>query len=338
MSRGGRLAWLALLLAAVAVPLAAPLVGPVHLAPGRLATALLHPSTADPLAVRILDLRLPRTALAFLAGLALATAGAAFQTLLGNPLATPYTVGVASAGSFGAFLALAFPALAVLGPLGSVTVQALLWAALELLLLTAMARRARWGPTALVLAGVTLNFLFAGGTLLVRMVASPFRLAAMERWLMGSLDVVGWSPVGVTAALAAPALAVLAAAAPVLDQLALGPGLAHGRGVSLRRWQPVILAAGAWLTAVVVARTGPIAFVGLVVPHAVRAVFGASHRRVFAAGALAGGAGLVLCDTLARTLALPGGGEVPVGVVTALTGGPVFLLLLARRFGSPSGP
>ena len=338
MSRGGRLAWLVLLLAAVAVPLAAPLVGPVHLAPGQLATALLHPSAADPLAVRILDLRLPRTALAFLAGLALATAGAAFQTLLGNPLATPYTVGVASAGSFGAFLALAFPALTVLGPLGSVTVQALLWAALELLLLAAMARRARWGPTALVLAGVTLNFLFAGGTLLVRMVASPFRLAAMERWLMGSLDVVGWSPVAVTAVLAAPALAVLAVAAPVLDQLALGPGLAHGRGVSLRRWQPVILAAGAWLTAVVVARTGPIAFVGLVVPHAVRAVFGASHRRVFAAGALAGGAGLVLCDTLARTLALPGGGEVPVGVVTALIGGPVFLLLLARRFGSPAGP
>ncbi|NOZ94659.1 MAG: iron ABC transporter permease [Acidobacteria bacterium] len=334
MSRGGRLVWTALVLLALAVPLAAPLLGPVHLAPHQLLDAVLHPATADPLAVQILGLRLPRTVLAFLAGACLAVAGAAFQTLLGNPLATPYTVGVASAGSFGAFLALAFPSLALLGPLGSVPVQALLWASLELVFLVALARRAQWGPTALVLAGVTLNFLFAGATLLVRLVASPFRLAAMERWLMGSLDVVGWTPVVTTAFLALPALLVLGASAPVLDQLALGPGMAHGRGVSVRRWQPVILAAGAWVTAAIVARTGPIAFVGLVVPHAVRAVFGAAHRRVFTAGALAGGAGLVLCDTLARTLSLPGGGEIPVGVLTALIGGPVFLLLLSRRFGT----
>jgi len=334
VSRGGRLAWTVLLLASVAVPLAAPLLGPVHLAPRQLLEAFLHPAAADPLALQILGLRLPRTAMAFLAGACLAVAGAAFQTLLENPLATPYTVGVASAGSFGAFLALAFPALAAAGPLGSVPVQALLWAGLELAFLVALARRARWGPTALVLAGVTLNFLFAGATLLVRLVASPFRLMAMERWLMGSLDVVGWPPVATTAALALPALAVLSLSAPVLDQLALGRGLAHGRGVSLRRWQPVILAAGAWLTAAVVARTGPVAFVGLVVPHAVRVLFGAAHRRVFAASILAGGAGLVLCDTLARTLALPGGGEVPVGVLTALIGGPVFLLLLSRRFGA----
>ncbi len=338
MSRGGRTAWAALVLLAVAVPLAAPLLGPVHLAPQQLLGALLHPAGADPLALQILGLRLPRTALAFLAGACLAVAGAAFQTLLGNPLATPYTVGVASAGSFGAFLALAFPSLALLGPLGSVPVQALLWAGLELAFLAALARRARWGPTALVLAGVTLNFLFAGATLLVRLVATPFRLMAMERWLMGSLDVVGWTPVGTTAMLALPALLVLGASAPVLDQLALGPGMAHGRGISIRRWQPIILAAGAWLTAAIVARTGPVAFVGLVVPHAVRAIFGAAHRRVFAAGALAGGAGLVLCDTLARTLALPGGGEVPVGVITALIGGPVFLALLSRRFGSPTRP
>jgi len=217
-------------------------------------------------------------------------------------------------------------------------VQALLWAGLELTLLAAMARRARWGPTALVLAGVTLSFLFAGATLLVRLVASPFRLMAMERWLMGSLDVVGWSPVGTTALLALPAALVLAASAPVLDQLALGTGVAHGRGVPIRRWQLIVLAAGAWLTAAVVSRVGPVAFVGLVVPHAVRSVFGAGHRRVLPAAALAGGAGLVLCDTLARTLALPGGGEIPVGVITALIGGPVFLALLSRRFGSPTQP
>ena len=323
--------WPALVAAAVLAAVLAPLAGPVHVAPAALGRALLHPAGADPVAVRILALRLPRVALGLLVGAFLAMAGAAFQTLLGNPLATPYTVGVAAAGSFGAFLAMALGTAASLGPVGSVPAVALAFAVGELALLAALARRARWGRTALVLAGVTLNFLFAGATLFVRLLAEPFTLQAMDRWLMGGLAAVTWRPVVEAALLGLPAAAVLLAGAGVLDQLALGGAVAHGRGVAVGRWRAAILGAGAWLTAAAVAQAGPIAFVGLVVPHAVRALTGAPHRRVLPASALAGGAALVLADALARTVRLPGGGaELPVGLVTALVGGPVFLLLLMR--------
>lgn len=330
MRRGGAAGWAVLLTAAAVVLLTAPLVGSVRLAPGALLDAALHPGSADPLALRLLALRLPRVVLGLVVGGFLALAGAAFQTLLGNPLATPYTVGVAAAGSFGAFVALAAETWRFLGPLGSAPALALLFATLELTALAGLARRARWGRTGLILAGVTFNFLFGGAILLVRLLAEPFTLQAMDRWLMGGLEVVGWAPVVEVVLLGTPAAAILVAAAGVLDQLALGDAVAHGRGVAVGRWRALVLAAGAWLTAAVVAQAGPIAFVGLVVPHGVRAVLGASHGRVLPASLLAGGAALVAADTVARFVTLPGGGELPVGLVTALVGGPVFLALLSR--------
>jgi len=331
MRRGGPAIWIVLGGTVLLVALTAPLAGPVPVAPGKLLGALLHPGSTDPVAVRILALRLPRVALGLLVGASLALSGAAFQTLLGNPLATPYTVGVAAAGSFGAFLALAAETWRFLGPAGSVPAMALAFAVGELALLAALARRARWGRTALVLAGVTFNFLFAGATLFVRLLAEPFTLQAMDRWLMGGLDVVGWGPVARAGLLGLPAAALLLASGRVLDQLALGETVAHGRGVAVGRWRALVLGAGAWLTAAAVAQAGPIAFIGLVVPHAVRRFVGAAHGRVLPASLVAGAGTLVLADALARTLRLPGSGaELPVGLVTALVGGPIFLLLLAR--------
>ena len=136
------------------------------------------------------DLRLPRALLAWLAGGALAVCGAVMQTLLRNGLATPFTLGVSAAGSFGAFLLLAFPALAILGSHGP-RVASLLFALAELGLVLAIARRAK-RPDALLLAGVTLNFLFGAAVLLVRFLADPFRLASLDRWMMGSLDTIGF--------------------------------------------------------------------------------------------------------------------------------------------------
>jgi ABC-type Fe3+-siderophore transport system permease subunit len=332
MSRRRRAVVLGLVAAAVVVVVVAPLVGTVPLRPGLVIEAIVHPAAADPLAVQIVSLRLPRVVLGLLVGAFLAVAGASFQTLLGNPLATPYTVGVAAAGSFGAFLALAWPLIGRLGPLGAVPAQAVVWSAFELLLLAFLARRARWGGTALILAGVTFNFLFAAGTLLVRLLADPFRLQAMDRWLMGGLDIVGWRAPVTVAVMGLPALVVLLAVAPALDQLAFGDAVAHGRGVPVARLRGLVLAAGAWLTAACVAQAGPIAFVGLLVPHGVRLLIGSSHRRVLPASVVAGAAFLVAADALARTVPLLGrGAELPVGVITALVGGPVFLLLLARR-------
>ena len=341
MSRRGP-AVLGLLAAlAAAVMLLAPAVGPVPLAPAEVLRAILHPDATDPVTVQIVHLRLARVVLGFLVGGGLAVAGSAFQTLLANPLATPYTLGLASAGAFGAFLSLATSLGTVLGPAGSVPAQAFLWCALEAGLLTLLARRVRWGASGLILAGVTLNFVFAAATVLLRLVADPFRLHSMDRWLLGGLDVVGWRAPAWAAGLGLPAVAVLLLSAPALDQLVFGDAVAHGRGVRVARVRAAALLAGAWVTAACVAWTGPIAFVGLLVPHGVRLVMGPGHRLGLPAALLAGGSFLVVCDTAARTLPLLGRGtELPVGVLTALLGGPVFLALLAGagRAGRGEGP
>ena len=282
----------------------------------------------------ILALRVPRVALAWLAGGALAVSGAVLQTILRNGLATPFTLGIASAGSFGAFLWLAFPALGstwlgatFLGP----RLGAFIFALGGLALVLATARRSRHAD-GLLLAGITLSFLFAAGTMLVRHLAAPFQLAAMDRWLMGSLDVVTidaaisplpWLVVGIF---------LVARRASALDQLALDEEMAQARGVNVPKVRREMLLGAGLLTAAIVARTGPIGFVGLLVPHAIRPFTGARHAHLLAGCWFAGGGFLVLADLAARTLQITGRhSELPVGILTALIGGPIFLRLLFRR-------
>ena len=286
---------------------------------------------------RILSLRMPRIVLGMIAGGTLAVAGAAFQTLLRNPLATPYTLGVSFAGAFGAFLALSVDALQLrLGPLDSVTVLALAFSCAGVLVLERLARRRRGLDTnGLLLAGVTLNFVFGAAILLLRFLADPLRLRAMDRWMMGGLQVGSWIDLAALPLLVLPSLAVLLSQAAALDQLAVGEELAATRGVDVTRTQRRILLAASVAAAAVVAVTGPIGFVGLLVPHAVRALLGPGHRWSLPGSLVLGAGFLVLADTVARTLSLSGrGSELPVGVLTALIGGPLFLVLLLRGRGS----
>ncbi len=279
---------------------------------------------------RILDLRLPRVALAWLAGGALACAGAVIQTVLRNGLATPYTLGVASAGSFGAFLVLAFPSLAWFGAQSAILFS--LTAALGCLaLVLAIARRSQRAD-GLLLAGITLNFFFGAGVMLVRFLADPFRLAAMERWMLGSLEAVRFQAALAPAPWVFAGLALVLTQARALDQLAFDSELAAARGVAVERTRRLALLGAGLLTAGVVAFTGPIGFIGLLVPHAVRPWTGLRHGLLLPASFLAGGALLVAADLLARTVQVGGRhSEIPVGIVTALIGGPVFLALLLRR-------
>jgi len=287
------------------------------------------PSEAWSPDARILSLRLSRTLLAWLCGGALAVSGAVMQTLLRNALATPFTLGVSAAGSFGAFLVLAFP-------LGAAALFLPATAALAcgigtLFLVLGIARRASRSD-GLLLAGVTLNFLFAAAVMLVRYLADPYRLAQLDRWLMGALDVVDhraalallpWLAVG--AALLVPRLRAL-------DQLAFDEDLARARGVDPRRAGTQALLGAGVLASAVVAFCGPIGFVGLLVPHAVRPWTGLRHALLLPCCWLAGGGFLVLADLCARSLAVGGrGSELPVGILTALVGGPFFLWLLVRR-------
>lgn len=282
---------------------------------------------------RIVALRLPRIVLGLVAGGALAVCGAVFQTLLRNPLATPYTLGVSFAGAFGAFLALSVPGLHLrFGVLDTMTVLALLFALAGVLALERLAqRRTGLGTNELLLAGVTLNFVFGAAILLLRFLADPLRLRAMDRWMMGGLQVGDWSDLAALPLLVLPALGVLLGRAAALDQLTLGEELAAGRGVDVRRTQRAVLVAASVATAAVVAVTGPIGFVGLLVPHAARAVLGPGHRLLLPACLVLGGGFLVLADAVVRSVSVLGrGSELPVGVLTALIGGPLFLALLLR--------
>jgi len=285
--------------------------------------------STDQVRAAVFELRLARTLMASLAGGALAVAGVVLQTLLRNGLATPFTLGVASASSFGAFLVIAFPGLAVLGA-SSTTGLAFLFALLCIGLVLQIARKSTRAD-GLLLAGVTLNFLFGAGVMLVRYLADPLRLAAMERWMLGSVESVsvaeGLFPLPWVAAGLLPILWY----ARDLDQLAFDEELAASRGVQVRVVRALCLLGTGLMTAAVVAWTGPIGFIGLMAPHALRPWIGLRHR-ILVPAAFFGGAGfLILADTLARSLEWGGrSSEVPVGIITALVGGPFFLLLLLR--------
>ena len=278
------------------------------------------------------QIRLPRVLLGLLAGGALAMAGAALQVIFRNPLAEPWTLGIAGGASLGAFLARVCPFLwFALGPLNTSQALALLGAAGALGLVLALARRSPAGAQTLLLAGVTLGVVCGGAIMVISGFISPWKLAEFHRWLLGGLDAADWASVGALAALAVPGVALLLAQARNLNPLGLGEDMAAGQGVDVarvRRWTAI----GAGLaSAGVAAVAGPIGFVGLLAPHAVRKIVGPDARLVLPCSFLFGGALLAACDALGRWAAAPL--EVPVGALTAVLGGPLFLALLARRRG-----
>jgi iron complex transport system permease protein len=277
--------------------------------------------------------RLPRTLAALIAGAGLALVGCSFQALLRNPLATPYTLGVASAGAFGAWMAtvlLEGTALWVsfLG-FSPIQICAFAFCALDVLLLYLLAsRRRRISPTVLLLTGVTIGMLANAGILLMRYLAMPDQLMMMDRWLMGAVDVIGFEPVTTLFIGVTPCLIVLLAQAGRFDQLGFNAEMAEGRGVRVGRLQLVTFFTGSLMTAIIVSTVGPIGFVGLIVPHSVRAITGSRHRILMPLSLIAGGGFLCFCDIVGRRLVT---GEAPIGIVTALLGGPVFIYLLVQR-------
>lgn len=291
-------------------------------------------SYADAPALSILVLqRLPRTLAAFIVGAGLALVGCAFQAMLRNPLAEPYTLGVASAGALGAWsatvliAAFGFPR-SLLG-LPTIQILAFLFAEADIITIYLLAsRKERLSPSVLLLSGVTMGMLCNGGILFMRYLADPERVVMMDRWLMGGVDVLGFKPIRTLFVWVTPCVAILLMQAAKFDQLAFGSEMAAGRGVNVRRLQAVTFLVGSLTTAIIVSVVGTIGFVGLIVPHAVRTLTGSRHRVLMPVTVLAGGGFLCLCDILARKI-LPG--ETPIGIVTTLFGGPFFLYLLMRR-------
>jgi len=277
------------------------------------------------------ELRMPRVVLGLLAGGALAMAGAALQVMFRNPLAEPWTLGIAGGASLGAFIARVCPFLwFAIGPMNASQVFALLGAAGALLLVLSLARRTGGtGTQTLLLAGVTIGVISGGAIMVISGFISPWKLAEFHRWLLGGLGAAGWGDVGTLSILAIPGLLILARLAREYNPLGLGEEMAAGQGVEVahvRRWTAI----GAGLaSAGVAAVAGPIGFVGLLAPHMVRRMVGPDMRVVMPCSFLFGGCLLAACDAFGRWAAAPM--EMPVGAITAVLGGPLFLWLLVRR-------
>jgi iron complex transport system permease protein len=275
--------------------------------------------------------RLPRTLAGALVGSTLASAGVVFQGLLRNPLATPFTLGVSAGAALGAMLAITFaPTLALAGipaaPLASFAGSIL---AVAVVYLLASARHRGLSTNTLLLAGVTMNAFFSALILFVQYFADFTDTFRILRWLMGDLDISSYTPLVSTLPLVAVSFAAFAWLARPLNLLSLGPDAAESRGLDVTRAQRVAFVSASLATGAAVSVGGPVGFIGIIVPHLVRLMVGADHRVVLPASALFGAAFLVACDVLSRTVLPPL--ELPVGIITALIGGPFLLWLLVRR-------
>jgi iron complex transport system permease protein len=319
---------LALGLACMALAFAALCFGPASFAPSRVASVIAGGGEAWERAV-LLDLRLPRVLVAALVGWALATSGAALQSLFKNPLADPGVLGVSAGASLGAVLAIATGLAAASASV--LPLSAALGAALAAVLLVLMASSAAERTISLLVLGVALSSLLSSVTAVVVALSLADYLVAQQivYWLMGGLEARTWDHVLGGAGPVLVATLFLVWRARELDALSLGEIEAAVLGVDVRRARLELVLATALLVGTSVAIAGSIAFVGLLVPHAVRLAIGARHGALLPAAGLAGALFVVLADLVARTVLAPR--ELPVGVVTALLGAPALFAIARAR-------
>jgi iron complex transport system permease protein len=279
----------------------------------------------DPSGWVITRLRLPRVALAMLAGSSLAVSGCVLQALLRNELADPYTLGISAGAGLSAgtliLMQASLPAAAYLlaGSAGAVLAAAAVWA---------LSRVGGGGDPRILLAGVTVNLVGASLLLLIEFFGPVSRLVEIVRWMMGDLSAVDATVPLYLLPFAVAGMALVAFRTGTLNQLAMGDDLAATRGVSVGRERNILLAAASILAGGVVGAVGPIGFVGLMVPHAMRRMAGSDYRTLVPASAVGGMILLLFADVLSRVVVSPA--EIPIGIVMALSGGPFFMFLLLR--------
>ncbi|MBM4152755.1 MAG: iron ABC transporter permease [Kiritimatiellaceae bacterium] len=284
----------------------------------------------DPMGQTILmKLRIPRVLTAFFAGIALASSGMIFQALFRNPLATPDTLGVSGGAALGATLWLRFGVpLLFFGATGT-SLAGFCGALGTVALVYGLARiKQGFSSATLLLAGISVNLFLSSLILLIQYFSDAGETFRMIRWLMGGFSVVGFSTPIHLALFTTIGLVIGVLQTREMNLLMLGEELAGARGVHVDRTKKRLFFSASLMTGAAVAFCGPIAFVGLMVPHITRKMVGADHQKLFPAVILLGGAFMVLCDGLARTLLAPV--EMPAGLITALLGGPFFLWLLLR--------
>jgi iron complex transport system permease protein len=277
----------------------------------------------------VLWVRIPRVLACLVAGAALAGAGCALQALLRNPLAEPFTLGISSGASLAAVIAIRLGAESVLGH-SAVAIAALAGASGTLFVVWQLGRVGRHLPPAtLILAGVTISMFCSSASVLIQYTSDFDDISHMLVWMMGGLEAVrlGWVIYAIGPIVIG--LGALVVYARELDALAAGPEVAASLGVAVGRTQVIVFAVASLLVGVAIAVVGPIGFIGLIVPHALRAVLGPDHRLLVPASMFGGAAVLTVCDTLART-AIPLH-HLPTGAVTTVLGVPFFIAILVGQ-------
>ena len=280
----------------------------------------------------LLDIRIPRVLSAFAAGAMLSLSGMSFQALFRNPLATPFTLGVSSGAALGAALYIRLGLILSLPLLSGTSVAAFVGALLAIGLVYSMTRiKGGFTTTTLLLAGLAISFFFSSLILLIQYLSGFEHSFRIVQWMMGSLASAGYRQLFNLLPLLLPGSFILLFLQREMNLMMTGEDIAISRGVHVGRVKRLIFITASLMVGGVVSVCGPIGFVGMMAPHICRLLVGADHRRLTPAALLFGGIFLTICDTLARSM--PSGAEIPVGVVTALLGGPFFLWLLLNRKG-----
>lgn len=275
------------------------------------------------------QVRLPRIILACIVGAALACSGVVFQALLRNPLADPYILGISSGAGLGAIIAVLSGLNWTFWGRSPVAVFAFTGALATVWLVWLIGRRtARSHVTGLLLAGVVVNAFFSAVIMFLTSVAKGEQVYATIFWLMGNMTEEDFLVLWMGAGCVAAGMVALFYISPQLNALSFGEDEARSIGVNISKTRTIAFGVAALVTAVAVSLSGLVGFVGLLVPHTVRLVFGPDHRQLLPLSGIAGAIFLVTADTLARIVVAPA--QLPVGVITAIGGGPLFLILLVK--------
>lgn len=327
------------IMAVMAVAIVASLLLDFMLGPSGLPLDVLWQTLTDPAnadagsRVIVWDIRLPYALMAVVVGLALGLAGAEMQTILNNPLASPFTLGVSSAAAFGAALAIVL-GIGIPGVPAQwfISANAFLFALLAALLLDGITRWTKVATSGVVLFGIALVFTFNALVSVLQFVANEDTLQGLVFWTMGSLARSSWEKLGILLAVLAVVMPLSMMSSWKLTALRLGEDRAISFGINVRRLRLTTLLRISLLSALSVAFVGPIGFIGLVAPHIARMIFGEDHRFYLPASALTGALVLSLASVASKNL-LPGV-IIPVGIVTSLVGVPFFLSIILRNRGN----
>lgn len=274
----------------------------------------------------ITQIRLPRVVMAILAGTALSASGGAFQSVFRNPMSDPYVLGISSGASVGATIAIV---LGLQSGLIGIPVFAFLGACLSLIVVYWLAFSLRQSEqNTLLLAGIAMSFML-GAIVSLLLVIHRDKMESIIFWTLGGFNAISWQQIWIVFPVVVFSLIMLFKYSKDLNLLAMGNETAHSLGINVKRKVAIILLISALCVSIVVAYSGVIGFVGLIVPHMVRFTVGADNRKLLPLAALWGGIFLIIADTLARTVVQPG--ELPVGSITALFGAPYFFFILIKK-------